>query len=397
LVYAYATGPVPRMTTAPGDDSLGCSTAGCHTGTALNGGGGSVAVNFPGGMSYSPGVPQTFSVVVTDARARVYGFQMTARLESNLANGQAGDFTAGPGQIVICENESNKAPGKPCPANGPVQFIEHGPLSPFNTDTISVQWTPPDTNAGNIHIHVAANAANGDANSTGDHIYSAHYVLAPQSSSPSIAALVSASAFNPQGGLASGTWLEMYGSNLSTTSRSWTGDDFKGSRAPTSLDGLTVTVNGIPVFIDFVSPGQVNFQAPEDAVTGSAIEVQLSNSAGRSNTFTLPKTAIAPALLAPPSFNVNGREFVVAQFPDLTYVGKPGLLAGLNFRPARVGDSITIYAIGCGPVNPPTPAGTVASGLTALQNTPIFRVGGVPATLTYAGLTPDVGGCISSI
>ena len=30
LLYAYATGPEPRHTAAPGDDKLACTTSGCH-------------------------------------------------------------------------------------------------------------------------------------------------------------------------------------------------------------------------------------------------------------------------------------------------------------------------------------------------------------------------------
>src|SRR5689334_14661127 len=90
LLYAYATGPEPRHTAAPGDDKLACTTAGCHTGTALNGGGGNVKIDFPGGQTYTPGAAQTFNIVITDPAARVFGFQITARLESNLSSGQAG-------------------------------------------------------------------------------------------------------------------------------------------------------------------------------------------------------------------------------------------------------------------------------------------------------------------
>src|ERR1700704_4368046 len=108
LIYGHASGPDPRHTGAPGDDPLACASTGCHTGTAINGGGGKVAVNFQNGLTYTPGVQQTFSLVVTDSKAKVYGFQMTARLESNLSNGQAGDFTAGAQQLVLCDNSSFK-------------------------------------------------------------------------------------------------------------------------------------------------------------------------------------------------------------------------------------------------------------------------------------------------
>src|SRR5689334_2450578 len=125
LLYAYATGPEPRHTAAPGDDKLACTTAGCHNGTALNGGGGNVKIDFGStGQTYTPGVAQTFNIVITDAAARVYGFQITARLESNLTNGQAGDWTTGSEgnrQLIICDDGSVKRPNG-CPGNASIQF-----------------------------------------------------------------------------------------------------------------------------------------------------------------------------------------------------------------------------------------------------------------------------------
>src|SRR5690349_6831845 len=93
LLYAYGEGPEPGRTTAPGDQDPknACATSGCHTGTALNGGGGNVRIDFPNGQTYTPGASQTFNIVITDAVARIYGFQITARLESNLTAGQAGE------------------------------------------------------------------------------------------------------------------------------------------------------------------------------------------------------------------------------------------------------------------------------------------------------------------
>jgi uncharacterized protein (TIGR03437 family) len=392
LLYAYATGPEPRHTAAPGDDKLACTTAGCHVGTPLNGGGGNVKVNFASGQTYTPGVPQTFTVVITDPVARVYGFQMSARLESDLANGQAGDFSPGPQQIVICDDGRAKS-SSGCPKNGLVQFVEHS--DPFRTNTITVSWTPPATNAGNVHIYVAGNAANGDGNNTGDHIYTADYVLAPAAAggaAPSIQTVSSASGFSASAGLASGTWLEIYGTNLATTTRTWGGGDFTGSNAPTSLDGVKVTINGKPAYIAYVSPTQVNVQAPDDSTAGADVQIQLSNGGAQSNSFAMTKKAVAPALLAPDAFKVNGKQYVVAQFADQTFVGPVGLIPGVPFRPAKPGEVVTIYAIGCGPVTPSTPAGTIAAGATALQNPPSYRFGSATATLQYAGLVSGLVG-----
>src|SRR5579864_5231293 len=203
LLYAHAAGPDPWHTGAPGDDPNACAASGCHVGTPLNGGGGSVVVNFENGQTYTPGVKQTFTIVITDSAAKKWGFQMTARLASNLSGGQAGDFTAGTGEIVICSNHLDGTalfkPKNGCPSTSPVEFIEHY-LQPFNTNIITVVWTPPATDVGDIHIYVAANAANGNTLETGDHIYTANYVLSAKTActnaTPTLSTVQSAGAFN---------------------------------------------------------------------------------------------------------------------------------------------------------------------------------------------------------
>jgi uncharacterized protein (TIGR03437 family) len=392
LLFAYATGPEPRHTAAPGDDKLACTTSGCHNTFALNTGGGNVRIDFPNGQTYTPGVAQTMQITITDATARAYGFQITARLESNPANGQAGDFTPGQQQLVLCDDGSVKR-NLGCPANAPVQFLEHS--QPFLTKTISISWTPPATNVGNVHLYIAGNAANNDGTNNGDHIYTADYVLTPQASgpAPSITKVVSASAFNADAGLASGTWLEIYGSGFMTgTGRSWAGGDFTGTKAPTSLDGISVTINNVAAYVSYISPTQINVQAPDDSVVGGAVPVQVTAGGTKSNVVMLDKKTIAPALLAPDSFKVNGTQYVVAQFSDLTFVGRPGLIAGLNFRPAKPGETISIYGIGFGPVAPTTGAGTIAPASTAIQPQPVFHCGGTTVTPSYAGMVPGLVG-----
>lgn len=391
LLYAYSTGPATRYTGAPGDEPEACAS--CHLGTPLNGGGGKVEVQFPNGLTYTPGTAQTFTIVITDSAARVYGFEMTARLASDLVYGQAGDFTAGANQVVKCDNESPKG-ASGCPASAAVQFIEH--TSPFRTNTIQVQWTPPATNAGPVKIYVAANAANNSGNENGDHIYTANYTLTPEGATavtPSITKVVSASAFSADAGLASGTWLEIYGSNFMTGSgRSWGGGDFAGVRAPTALDGVSVTVNNVPAYVAFISPTQINIQAPDDSTVGPGIAVQVTAGGVKSSVVTMEKRAIAPALLAPDAFKVDGRQYVVAQFTDQTFVGRAGLIAGVSFRPAKPGETVTIYGIGFGPVSPATAAGTIAAGQTAIQPQPVFRIGTATVAPSYAGLVAGLVG-----
>src|SRR5437660_6025622 len=108
ILYAYITGPDPRYTAAPGDDPLACASAGCHTGSRtggpINPAGGNVTATFSSGSTYAPGGgPITITVTISDPVNNHYGFQMTARLESNLSKDQAGDFTPGQNQIVLCD------------------------------------------------------------------------------------------------------------------------------------------------------------------------------------------------------------------------------------------------------------------------------------------------------
>jgi len=387
LIYGHASGPDPRHTGAPGDDPLACATAGCHTGTAINGGGGKAAINFQNGLTYTPGVQQTFSLVITDSKAKVYGFQMTARLESNLSNGQAGDFTAGAQQLVLCDNGSFKG-SKGCPQNSTVQFIEHS--APFASNTISIAWTPPASNAGNVHIYVAANAANNDGNNTGDHIYTANYVLTPQSAGgnrPAISSVVNGASF--QAGIESGSWSTIFGTNLSATTRIWNADtEIVNGMLPTSLDGVRVMVNNKPAAIYFVSPTQINFQAPEDSSLGP-VSVTVSNSNGTSDSAVAQLQQDAPGFFM---FDPQGRKYVAALVANsdgtATFLGPTGLFgSSVTSRPAKPGEILELYGTGFGPTNPAVPAGQVFSGAAPDMDRVTVTIGGIGAAVQFAGIT----------
>src|SRR5215471_8367850 len=145
--WAYPFGPPNGYTPAPGDKPAVACTQ-CHTGTPLNGGGGSVRITFPGGLSYTPGQTQNLTVTITDAVAATYGFEMSARMESAPNAQQAGSFTAGTNQKVVCSDNAIQPAGG-CGGNG-IQWLEH--TQPSLSNTITVQWTAPAAGAGNVHI-----------------------------------------------------------------------------------------------------------------------------------------------------------------------------------------------------------------------------------------------------
>jgi uncharacterized protein (TIGR03437 family) len=102
---------------------------------------------------------------------------------------------------------------------------------------------------------------------------------------------------------------------------------------------------------------------------------------------------LQPGLLAPPSFIVGGKQYVVALFPDgVTYVLPSGAIAGLSSRPAQSGDIITLYGVGFGPVVPDISAGQIVQQDNTLASSFQLNFGTTQASLTYDGLAPQAVG-----
>jgi uncharacterized protein (TIGR03437 family) len=216
---------------------------------------------------------------------------------------------------------------------------------------------------------------------------------------PSVTSLKSARDFGGFASFAPGSWLEVKGSNLAVDTRLWTGNDFQGVNAPTNLDGSSVSIDGHAGFVDYISGGQVNVQAPADSNTGP-VKITVTTCAGTSEPFTVQEAPIVPGMLAPASFylpgnppeEVVGKQYMVALFGDgVTFVGNVGLIPGVSFQPAKPGDSITAYGIGFGAVTPAIAPGTVASQSNVIPNLSI-SFGQTPAVVTYAGLAPNAVG-----
>jgi len=206
---------------------------------------------------------------------------------------------------------------------------------------------------------------------------------------PVITSVVSASGFGGFTAVAPGTWVEIYGTNLAPDTRSWASSDFTGNNAPTIIDGVQVMIGGQKAFIDYVSagPGQVNAQLPSNLNTGSQLTVTLSNANGTSQPFSILVNPAEPGLLAPSSFAIGGKQYVVALFADNTYVLPTGAIAGVTSRPAHPGDTITLYGIGFGPVTPNIPAGQIVTAANNLASTPQVFFGSAQAQVSFAGLS----------
>jgi uncharacterized protein (TIGR03437 family) len=203
--------------------------------------------------------------------------------------------------------------------------------------------------------------------------------------------VVSAGAFGSFAAVSPGSWIEIYGNNLSATTRSWTGADFTGNAAPISLDGVSVTIGGKQAFIDYVSPGQVNALVPSDVAPGPQ-QMTVTTAAGVSTPYSITVNPVEPGLLAPANFKIAGVQYAVAVFQDGAYALPVGAISGVTSRPAKPGDIVTLYGVGFGPVSPAIPAGQLAQQSNMVTGNLLMSVGGAPATLPYAGLAPGFTG-----
>jgi uncharacterized protein (TIGR03437 family) len=389
LAWAYAAGPLPHNTGAPGDTT--CSQSGCHafTNTShVNTAGGSVQLAFDSGTTYTPGTKVHVTVTITDATARVYGFEASARIASS--NKQAGTFVkpaAGVAQFVQCEDSSDR-PAAGCPASAPLEFIQHS--SPSSVGKFEFDWTPPTSSSvGNVMFYVAANAANGNGLADpGDHIYTTNATLTLATTTgpkPTISAGGIADAFNNTTGVAPETWISIYGTNLASATKTWDGDPAFTQvppHLPTSVSGVSVTVNGKTAPVYFVSAGQINILCPTDSATGT-VAVIVTNANGASDPFMVMKSNTLPAFYAP--FNQNGKLYVTGVNPvsnPAEYWGKVGLDPRVS-RPVKPGETIEIFGTGWGPsTNSSITTDMVTFTAAPLVTQPTITIGGQPAQLS---------------
>ena len=156
------------------------------------------------------------------------------------------------------------------------------------------------------------------------------------------------------GGLVPGSWAQVKGTNLSTTTRIWADADFKGlgNNLPTNLSGVQVKVNNQPAAVYYISPTQVSFQVPA-GITGTAT-VQVIANGQVSNTVSAAAATNSPGIFP---IILGGTNYAAAVFyPDGKIAADPSN-GPAYFRNAVPGDTVQLYATGLAP----SPAGPVVS------------------------------------
>jgi uncharacterized protein (TIGR03437 family) len=199
-------------------------------------------------------------------------------------------------------------------------------------------------------------------------------VTAPAATPPQISGVVNGATFDKTTNITSGSWVTLFGTNLAppTSNRKWNeATEIINGKFPTSLDGTSVTVDGKPASVEFISPEQVNIQPADDSFVGP-VPVVLTANGVVSNTFTANLVAFAPG------FFPSASPYLVAQHADSSYVSPSS--------PANPGEVIILWGTGFGPATTPTPAGQVILSSSPLANPVTVSIGGQLAAVDFAGV-----------
>jgi uncharacterized protein (TIGR03437 family) len=207
---------------------------------------------------------------------------------------------------------------------------------------------------------------------------------APTLAAPSISAGGIVPVYSSSNTIQPGEWVSIYGTNLASATATWNGN------FPTSLGGTSVTIDGRAAYLSFVSPGQINLQAPDDTATGP-VPVTVTTGGG-STTSTVTLAQFAPSFLLLDAKHVAGiilRSNGSGAYGGGAYdiIGPTGTSLGYATVAAKAGDVVELFGTGFGPTSPPVLAGQAFSGTAATTSPVNLLVNNVSVPPFFAGLS----------
>ncbi len=194
------------------------------------------------------------------------------------------------------------------------------------------------------------------------------------SQTPGIAALVNAASYQQK--FAPGELVSVFGTELAPGAQA-----ASSVPLPTQMQGVTATVNNLPAYLDYVSPGQINLQIPYELTPGSTATLTINNNG---STMSMPFTVTA----ASPGIFTNGN-------------GSP-----VPNTSASPGETATLFITGAGTVTPAISDGVGPAAGTPIGNLPVPTqsvtvtigglggVAGVTAPTTFVGVPEGLVGVV---
>ncbi len=233
--------------------------------------------------------------------------------------------------------------------------------------TLAISVNPANLAAGTYtgNVQISAPGATGSPA-----VVAVTLVVQGTQAAGAVTGLTNAASFAPA--FASATWVAIFGTNLSETTYAWQPGDIVDAQLPQSLQGVSVTIDGVPAYVQYISPTQINVLAPDDATLG-AVSVVVTTAGQASNSITAQKQAFSPAF-----FTFGNGAYAAAEHADYSLID--------SSQPAQPGETILIYGTGFGPTNPAVPTGQLVATAEPLANQVQMSIGDVSASVIFAGL-----------
>jgi uncharacterized protein (TIGR03437 family) len=189
--------------------------------------------------------------------------------------------------------------------------------------------------------------------------------------------VLNGASFAAQETTAPGTLVSLFGSSLAS------GLTTGSVPLPTVLGGTEILLGGQPLPLQFASDLQINAEIPYQVPVNTQLQLQVRRGTALSVPQSITVASAQPAIFTQ---DQSGRgQGAIVNTNNM--IVDPG-------APATAGDTVVIYCTGLGGVNPPIDAGAAApsSPLSMTANPVTVAIGGLPAQVSFSGLTPGSAG-----
>ncbi len=211
----------------------------------------------------------------------------------------------------------------------------------------------------------------------------------PVADTPALDAAVDAASYTPVNTVSPGELVTLFGANIGPITPAGMTTTTPGY-VDTTLSGVSVTVDGIAAPMLYVSRTQVSIQIPFEVTPGANKQIALNNGGSAA-----PNLAVTVAATNPAIFTANGSGAGQAAALNYNSVTTAYSLNSIA-NPALIGGTVVLYLTGAGDYDT---GGSTTSLVTAellplasppptFASPPVVTIGGVNASVTYAGAVP---------
>lgn len=194
---------------------------------------------------------------------------------------------------------------------------------------------------------------------------------------PSLAAITDAASYT-SGSVSPGELIVCFGANVGPANPA-VAQITNGSIA-SSLADVQVLFNGVAAPLLYAQSSQINAVVPYEVAGSGSVGIQVVYGGQASSILTVPVADATPNIFTQGSSG-HGQGAILDQNLSVNSIDNA----------AHAGNVIVIYATGAGQSNPSGVDGRIATGASFPPiYTPTVTVGGIPATVLYAGAAPGL-------